>query len=88
MSLDKVGMEGSCKEGKREREVGREERIGKYMYDIKWKVLDSLVISPRSVGCVEVQLVLLFVNTVREQILGLLKRDLKLIPNTMGSHKL
>lgn len=38
MSLDKVGMEGVAKIG-REREVGREERIGKYMYDIKRKVL-------------------------------------------------
>ena len=66
MSLEKVGMEGSCKEGKKEREVGREERIGKYTCDVKWKVLDLLVISPRSVGCVELQLVLLFCQYCQE----------------------
>ena len=50
----------------REREVGREERIGKYMCDVKWKVLDLMVISPRSVGCVELQLVLLFCQYCQE----------------------
>ena len=83
-----MGMEGHCLEGKREREVGREEEIRKYKCDVKWKALDLLVVSPRSVGCVELLLVLLFVNTVRGRILGLLKRDLKLIPDTLQSDKL
>ena len=36
---------------------------------LRWKVLKLLVIFPRTVGCAELQLVLLLVNTVREQIL-------------------
>lgn len=66
MSLEGVEVEGRWRQREREGE-GRE--LINTCVMLRWKVLKLLVIFPRTVGCAELQLVLLLVNTVREQIL-------------------